>query len=234
MKKGQKGPKHSLEARERHRLAALGSKHPMWGKHHTEEAKEKKRIKTKNKWDDPNSLFNTKEYREKISISNSGENNANYGIHFTEERKEKQRKSMYLHWNNPNSIYNSTTYKLNRQTMFSKNKRTKIEEILDNILNELNIEYLTQQVIHPYCVDFLLLKNNIIIEADGTFSHGDPRKYNSTDKILGGKLAKEKWAFDKNRDKILKNNGYKIIRFWEFDIIKNPEIIKEKIKNFIF
>lgn len=59
-----------------------GEKNPMYGKHHSEETKEKIRKVDK-------SYTQTKEYRENMSKAVSGEKNGMYGKHHTEESKQK-------------------------------------------------------------------------------------------------------------------------------------------------
>lgn len=60
-----------------------------------------------------------------------------------------------------------------------------------------------QAVIGPYIVDFLLPDHNMIVEIDGGHHEGS--------------------AQDKKRDAWLTKKGYKVIRFWNNDIMKRIE-----------
>ena len=70
------------QLRKRARLQCTGEGNPMYGKHHSEETKEKLRQIDK-------SYTQTQEYRDNMSKIKSGEGNGMYGKHHTEEAKQK-------------------------------------------------------------------------------------------------------------------------------------------------
>lgn len=70
------------QLRERARLQCTGEGNPMYGKHHSEETKNKLRQIDK-------SYTQTQEYRNNMSKIKSGEGNGMYGKHHTEEAKQK-------------------------------------------------------------------------------------------------------------------------------------------------
>lgn len=70
------------QLRERARLRCTGEGNPMYGKHHSEETKNKLSQIDK-------SYTKTQEYRDNMSRIKSGENNGMYGKHHTEESKQK-------------------------------------------------------------------------------------------------------------------------------------------------
>ena len=78
--------KKQEQLRERASLQCSGKGNPMYGKHHSEETKEKLRQVDK-------SYTQTKEYRENMSKVTSGEKNGMYGKHHTEESKQKMSKA---------------------------------------------------------------------------------------------------------------------------------------------
>jgi len=93
-------------------------------------------------------------------------------------------------------------------------------------------ERLLQQVLEKNQVRFekhkkilgqpdIFIKPNICIFADGDYFHANPQKYKAYDRILGGVYAKDKWARDKRITKNLQKMGYKVLRFWEYDIKNN-------------
>ena len=77
-----------------------------------------------------------------------------------------------------------------------------------------NIKFKRQVPIGDFIVDFVSKKNKIIIELDGS-------------------QHMEQVDYDKNRTKYLENLGYKIIRFYDNDIIENIDGVLETIKNFL-
>jgi len=113
---------------------------------------------------------------------------------------------------------------------FIKFNDTKIEKIIKQILKKNKIKFKSQKWINDYRVDFFIPSCNLIVEADGQWSHGDPRIFGPNDIIQGHRIAKNKWNYDKNRDKYLKSLGYKVIRFWEKEIKKETDLVEEKIK----
>ena len=67
-----------------------------------------------------------------------------------------------------------------------------------------------QRPIGIYFVDFVCLEKKLIIELDG------------------GQHAEQK-SYDARRDSWLRSQGYEVLRFWDHDVLKNIEGIKEAI-----
>ena len=68
---------------------------------------------------------------------------------------------------------------------------------------QLNAKFRRQQKIGDYIVDFVCFENKLIIEVDG------------------GQHCER--ACDKTRDVWLEERGYKVLRFWNNDILKNMD-----------
>ena len=66
-----------------------------------------------------------------------------------------------------------------------------------------------QHVIPPYIVDFACLERSLIIEADGG-QHADNKS-------------------DRKRDACLRRRGFRILRFWNNDVIENAGGVFEAI-----
>lgn len=91
--------------------------------------------------------------------------------------------------------------------LYNKFRDTSIELKIEVELKKRNINYQKQFWINRIAnVDFLL-ENKIIIQCDGGYWHNLPDN-------------KER---DIRQDKILKENGYQIFRFWEHEINKSAE-----------
>ena len=119
---------------------------------------------------------------------------------------------------------------INRIVKEDKLHISKLEyEFQKNFLDKLNIEnihsYYVKQIKAFY--DFYLPKYNTIIEVDGDFYHCNPIKYpdgpicKTQEKNLKRDQQKNQWA---------KNNGFKLLRFWETDINNNSQQIIEILK----
>ena len=74
---------------------------------------------------------------------------------------------------------------------------------------QLGVKFRKQQPIGKYIVDFVCFNKKLIIEIDG-----------------GHHFASEK---DKLRDLWFKNQGYKILRFWNSEVLKNIDRVIHKI-----
>ena len=77
---------HAEERKKKISESMRGNKNPFYGKHHSDETKEKLRIQRKGK-------RLTEEYKKKISEAITGEKNPFKGKHHSEESKEKNEKS---------------------------------------------------------------------------------------------------------------------------------------------
>jgi very-short-patch-repair endonuclease len=73
------------------------------------------------------------------------------------------------------------------------------------------VKFRRQQPIEDYIVDFVCLKKRLIIEVDG------------------GQHAIERQR-DMARDTCLNRNGFKVLRFWNHDVMKNLEGVLETIR----
>jgi very-short-patch-repair endonuclease len=105
-------------------------------------------------------------------------------------------------------------------------RRSGLEIKFDDILKTLNISYDTHFILQGYTYDFHLPKYNILIETDGDFWHcnidkGYKPKY---------QYQKDSMRTDKIKNHVAKENGYKLLRFWEYDIKNNRmDVIQQLI-----
>lgn len=105
-----------------------------------------------------------------------------------------------------------------KSSLFSKElrkKQTDAEKFLWSRIRDrqlMQVKFRRQHIISPYTVDFISLENKLIIELDG----GDHNK--EKNKI-----------YDKKRTLFLESRGYKVIRFWNNDALRNIEGVLEVI-----
>ncbi len=104
-----------------------------------------------------------------------------------------------------------------RLTIIAKNLRknqTGVEAVLWNRLRAKQVEgikFRRQQPIENFIVDFVSFEKRIIIEVDG------------------GQHAAKKQT-DLKRDKFLSDNGFKVLRFWNNDVLENIDGVLEIIR----
>lgn len=122
----------------------------------------------------------------------------------TEERKMKQRGKPGNNFGKHRTIERR---QLDRELALSHpNKKfvdTSIELKVEEELKRRNLEYKKQVVLCKIAkVDFLLTKTNEVIQCDGDYWHNLPGRQ----------------EYDAKQDKILRENGYTVHRFWEHEI----------------
>ena len=133
-----------------------------------------------------------------------------------EENKEKIRQSIYKRINEG---------KFNLSSNLEK-------EFIETYIEPLNLEFKTQYYIKDikqYC-DIYIPSKNLIIECDGSFWHSDPRLFPEGPRYDYQIKKVEK---DKIKNVYLLNNGYNLLRIWEYDIIHNPKYVKNLLTEHI-
>ena len=103
-----------------------------------------------------------------------------------------------------------TKQQINRAKLLRKNS-TDAERLLWGKLrnNQLGVKFRRQEPIGKYIVDFVCFEKKIIIEVDGGQHNENVR--------------------DKNRDDWLYKNGFRILRFWNSDVLKDTEGVLAQI-----
>jgi len=165
------------------------------------EVREKIREKVIQRWKDPKE-------RKKLSDLRKGDKNPFYNHHHSEEFKRKDRERVLLRiQNNPGPF-----------------KDTKPELKMKEILNELNIPFEHQFRLGNHLFDFHILNTNFLIEVDGDYYHGNTKKFIK----LSEKQLKQ-YQKDIKNEKLVKENNFILLRFWESDILNNTEKVKSII-----
>ena len=109
--------------------------------------------------------------------------------------------------------------------------KPKTEELFENYLKELNIEYEKQFTVkkdnkyNRYEADFYIQNKNLIVEIYGNYWHANPKYYKDNDFIylFSGKTpAKEVRRMNEERENFYKEKGFNILVIWE-DSLKTGE-----------
>ena len=141
----------------------------------------------------------TKKSKSLIGKANSGKNNYWYGKHLSEETLKKMRGCV---------VSEDTKEKIRAKRLIQKipSKDTKIELIMREELKKHNIDFQEQVPLGGVAiVDFFIPKSKITIQCDGEYWHQLPKR----------KIS------DARQDEVLRNQGYKVFRFWGNDIKKS-------------
>jgi hypothetical protein len=116
------------------------------------------------------------------------------------------------------------------ENTFMDNPMTSPQIIVNNILNDLNINFINEKGYKNVSVDNYLIDNNLIIEVMGTYWHCDHRKYKTIPydrQVTRIKMDKIKHSYIKNIE------GIEILYLWEKDLLENYDICKELIIKYI-
>ncbi len=113
------------------------------------------------------------------------------------------------------SVSSPVQYELAKQM---RKEFTEAEDKLWQLLrnNKLGIKFRRQHPIGAYIADFISLKNNLIVEVDGGYHETEEQK-----------------VYDENRTKVLKEIGFKVVRFSNKEILENVFAVRDKIKEFV-
>lgn len=102
-------------------------------------------------------------------------------------------------------------------------KQTSIEVIGYGILDGLGVNYSKQFMIaSKFCVDAFAHDCGVIVQFDGDYWHGNPAKFASLDKRQAKRVA-----LDNSQDRYMDRMGYKVARFWESTLKKEPDTVKD-------
>ncbi|MGB9677446.1 MAG: very short patch repair endonuclease [Candidatus Ratteibacteria bacterium] len=115
-----------------------------------------------------------------------------------------------------------------------RSKNTKAEIILQKKLSELNLVYETYSKDLPGTPDVVFRSSKIAIFIDGEFWHGknfNLRKETYSEYWL--KKITRNIQRDNEVNMELEKMGWKVLRIWEKDFMKNPDKYVKKIKKMV-
>lgn len=214
---------------------AKGESNPMFGKTHSDEARQNISTKRKEKfangeytfidtvkWSDVQKTIWKRDgykekmkeardasgWRQKLSNRMKGENHPFYG------KKRPEHSDLMK---SPEMV----------EKIFEKRSITDIERLLATMLEQTNIPYHTQFFIthekNTYAYDFKLKGLPILIEVDGDYWHGGPAK----DKHVP--FINEIKQKDALKNTIAEQHGYTLLRFWGSDVRERPFWVIQQI-----
>lgn len=117
-----------------------------------------------------------------------------------------------------------------------KRSGTKIENEMKSFLDELDVEYEEQPKIKGIqgTPDFRIRDTKILLFCDSSFWHGrresdtTGKSFNRNKDFWTNKLKRNRER-DKRLRKTLRKFGWKVYRFWDTEILKNPDKVKKKL-----
>jgi DNA (cytosine-5)-methyltransferase 1 len=111
-----------------------------------------------------------------------------------------------------------------------KSKDTLIERTMERLLKQLYLKYEKQprMIGHP---DFILRMDKVAIFCDSSFWHGraSQKQVFKRNRLFWEKKIQENRRRDRKNNRILRGLGWKVLRFWDDDILKRPRIVARRI-----
>jgi len=115
-----------------------------------------------------------------------------------------------------------------------RGKHTRIERILDKELRKKDVKFKLHYGI-PGQPDFVFVSEKVAVFIDGCFWHRCPMHYIAP--ITRKEFWKQKIGRNVKRDKYvtrkLRNDNWKVFRFWEHEVERYPDRVAGKIINYI-
>lgn len=103
-------------------------------------------------------------------------------------------------------------------------KDTKIEIIVKDTLERMNVEYIKNYKCNRYIFDFYLPDYNFVIECQGDYWHGNPKYY-----VILNEIQLKNIERDENKIRYLEENEIKSLFLWENEIYRNKENLEDLI-----
>ena len=224
------GFKHSEEARRKLSKAHKGrifseeSKRKMRGRIVSEETRGKLRLLGTGRKHSEKSKRKIRKARARQVISEEHMRNFRNSMKGRKHSEESKRKMSEAQMGKIFSKEHRRRIKQKRLEQVFPIKDTKIEIKLQELLKENNIKFETHKSIIGQ--PDIIIEPNILIFADGDYWHGwfylNGKDY-SKQKGLNNEFFEKKIRDDKRITRKLRHDGFKVLRFWEHEIKKDPE-----------
>jgi very-short-patch-repair endonuclease len=109
------------------------------------------------------------------------------------------------------------------QARFGNSLEMEVKAILD----ELGFVYQHSKKIERSFFDYYLPDFHTLIECDGTFWHADPRFFPHRENLHT--IQKKNLLYDQRKEELAKREGYRLLRFWEYDVWNNRQLVTSQL-----
>ena len=205
--KGKPGRIWTDESKQKLSISVKGKKKQPWSNERKRKFSES--LKGKSKW--PNGRIFTDEWKQNISIGQTGKKQSI-------ESNIKRSNALKGRSKPPCKEETRQKRRENRAKQTFPIKDTIPEKIVQNLLNQLNIEFTPHrymsEIKHSYPCDIFIAPNKVI-EVDGVYWHNYP-------------YGKD---IDKIRTQEMADKGFIVLRFWDKDILNDINYVKSSILN---
>lgn len=126
--------------------------------------------------------------------------------------------------------YRSKSIKALNMYLRQERPETGIERKIREVLEELNVNFRSEEKIAFWVCDFYLPDHNLVIEAYGDYWHANPKMYDPSELHEKQQIRIRNDHFKING---LKHRGYKVLVLWENDINERIDWCVSQIKEVI-
>jgi len=118
-----------------------------------------------------------------------------------------------------------------------KSRGTGLEKKMESIFKSLGIKYQKQPNLQGN-PDFRICGTNVLVFCDSSFWHGRRKKEITGEAFKKNRAFwKKKLTDNRKRDirnnRTLRKNGWSVQRFWDTDISKKPDKVKNRLRRII-
>jgi DNA mismatch endonuclease (patch repair protein) len=124
-----------------------------------------------------------------------------------------------------------STPEVSRRMKLIRSSRTGLEAALRKLLRKSRIRFRSQPDYFG-TPDFWVVGTNILLFCDSSFWHGrslKPVQFSRNRHLWVAKI-KGNIQRDKTVTRVLRLQGWMVLRFWDNEILGNPELVIERIK----
>jgi len=132
------------------------------------------------------------------------------------------------------SRFKKPTKEVSERMKRVKSRGTALEKQMENILRSLHIRYNRQPDIRGN-PDFRIKDTNVLLFCDSSFWHGRREKevtgkaFRRNRALWVEKLTRNRLRDERN-NRALRRAGWSVWRFWDTDILKKPEKVKNRLR----
>lgn len=213
-----------------HHRDRTGKNNPFYGKRHKRETIEKAKRKlskiSKKLWQDP-------VYRRKVISGVSKPRRESF-------KKEQSERTIQWYKDNPiqkeirgmamKKSWADGKIEPNINSINESKLEQELREELVKLLPNRNVRKTTIRISKRWFYPDVRIDENVIIEFYGDYWHANPKRFKAEEIVHHNLSARQIWNNDKQRIRILKDNGFKVFIVWQDEYHNNK---KEVINNLI-
>ena len=94
-----------------------------------------------------------------------------------------------------------------------------------DLLDEMGVSHLRQHLIGgKFCVDAFVPAAATVVQMDGDYWHGNPRRYPNPDS-----RQRKRMSQDRSQDAYMAACGYTVVRIWESELRDDSEAVRRRL-----